>query len=101
MADDITFITAKTKEVPTLLKEYSLSTDSYKTPLTYKNFNAFGTLMMRLMLLEPGTITHSPEMGLGLISKYRYMHSIWHIWILVGSILHFLCIFLYVINSIQ
>lgn len=75
MADDITFITAKTKEVPTLLKEYSLSTDSYKTPLTYKNFNAVGTLIMRLMLLEPGTITHNPEMGLGLISKYRYMQS--------------------------
>ena len=27
------------------------------------------------MLLEPGTITHSPRMGLGLISKYRYMQS--------------------------
>lgn len=29
--------------------------------------------------------------------KIRYMHSIWHLWILVGSILHFLCIILYVI----
>lgn len=29
--------------------------------------------------------------------KIRYMHSIWHLWILVGSLLHFLCIILYVI----
>ena len=29
--------------------------------------------------------------------KIRYMHSIWHLWILVGSILHFLCIILYVL----
>lgn len=30
-------------------------------------------------------------------NKIKYMHSIWHLWILVGSILHFLCIILYVI----
>lgn len=30
-------------------------------------------------------------------NKIRYMHSIWHLWILVGSTLHFLCILLYVI----
>lgn len=29
--------------------------------------------------------------------KIRYMHSIWHLWILVGSVLHFLCILLYVL----
>ena len=29
--------------------------------------------------------------------KIRYMHSIWHLWILLGSVLHFLCIILYVI----
>lgn len=75
MADDIIFSTAKTKETPTILREYSLNTDNYKMPLNYKNFNAVGTLIMRLMLLEPGTITHSPKMGLGLISKYRYMQS--------------------------
>jgi hemolysin III len=33
----------------------------------------------------------------GLQSKHRYMHSIWHLWILLGSVLHFLCIILYVI----
>ena len=30
-------------------------------------------------------------------NKIKYMHSIWHLWILVGSTLHFLCIILYVI----
>ncbi len=29
--------------------------------------------------------------------KIKYMHSIWHIWILIGSLLHFLCIIIYVI----
>lgn len=29
--------------------------------------------------------------------RYRYMHSIWHIWILLGALAHFLCIYLYVI----
>ncbi|WP_294581729.1 hemolysin III family protein [uncultured Thomasclavelia sp.] len=33
----------------------------------------------------------------GLQKKHRYMHSIWHLWILLGSALHFLCIILYVI----
>lgn len=27
----------------------------------------------------------------------KYMHSIWHLWILVGTLLHFLCIYLYVL----
>lgn len=38
-----------------------------------------------------GTIFYSLQ------SKIRYMHSIWHIWILLGSLLHFLCIYLYVL----
>ena len=32
-------------------------------------------------------------------NKIKYMHSIWHLWILVGSILHFLCIILYFLQS--
>lgn len=74
-ADDITLVTAKTNETPTVLREYSLNVDKYNSPLVYKNFNALGVILMRLMLLEPGTITHSPRMGLGLISKYRYIQS--------------------------
>lgn len=29
-------------------------------------------------------------------AKHRYIHSVWHLFILVGSILHFLCILLYI-----
>lgn len=75
MAEEIVLKTAKTKENPVSLKEYTLDVNTYGTPLDYKNFNALGTLIMRLILLEPGTITHSPKMGVGLISKYRYMQS--------------------------
>ena len=75
MAEEIVLKTAKTKENPVSLKEYTLDVNAYGTPLDYKNFNALGTLIMRLILLEPGTITHSPKMGVGLISKYRYMQS--------------------------
>ena len=75
MAEEIVLKTAKTKENPVSLKEYTLDVNAYGTPLDYKNFNALGTLIMRLILLEPGTITHSPRMGVGLISKYRYMQS--------------------------
>ena len=62
-----------------------------------------GTVGMKgVLLLVGGGIAYTiGTIFYKLEDKYRYMHSIWHIWILVGSILHFLCIFLYVINSIQ
>ena len=33
----------------------------------------------------------------GIGSKVKYMHSIWHFFVLAGSILHFLCIYMYVL----
>ena len=62
-----------------------------------------GTVGMKgVLLLVGGGIAYTiGTIFYKLEDKYRYMHSIWHICILVGSILHFLCIFLYVINSIQ
>ena len=33
----------------------------------------------------------------GIGSKVKYMHSIWHFFVLGGSILHFLCIYMYVL----
>ena len=29
--------------------------------------------------------------------KFRYMHSIWHLFVLAGSVLHYLCIVIYVL----
>ena len=63
------------KDDRVLLKEYSLKKNAYNTPKEHININAIGIILGRLLLLEPGTITHSPEMGIGLISKYRYMQS--------------------------
>ena len=31
------------------------------------------------------------------MKKFRYMHSVWHLFVLAGSILHFFCIYLYVL----
>jgi hemolysin III len=35
---------------------------------------------------------------LGLGSRHMYMHCIWHIYVLLGSVLHFLCIFFYLMR---
>lgn len=54
------------------IHEFSLSVDDFQNPKVYKNGEAVLTLLTRLLLLEPGTIQSHPEMGVGLISKYRY-----------------------------
>lgn len=51
-----------------------------------------------LVLLLAGGIAYTLGAILyGLGSKLKYMHSIWHFFVLAGSILHFLCIFLHVL----
>ena len=32
--------------------------------------------------------------------KVRYMHGIWHLFVLAGSVLHYLCILLYVLPPV-
>ena len=54
------------------IHEFGLSIDDFQNPKVYKNGDAILTLLTRLLLLEPGTIQSHPEMGVGLISKYRY-----------------------------
>lgn len=56
--------------------EYFFSIDEFKKPVhvTNKTMLAF-ILIIRLILLEPGTIQSNPEMGVGLVSKYRYGYS--------------------------
>ena len=54
--------------------------------------------MNGLYLLVAGGLAYTiGTIFYGLQKKHRYMHSIWHLWILLGSALHFLCIILYVI----
>lgn len=56
-----------------IFREYLLGTDDFKQPKVVYGKKAIGVLMCRLLLLEPGTDPMRPEMGVGLISKYRYM----------------------------
>lgn len=56
-----------------IIKEYVIGTDDFKQPEEYVGKKAVGLLIERLLLLEPGTDPLRPEMGVGLVSKYRYM----------------------------
>ena len=56
-----------------ILKEYLISTNDFRQPKEVYGKKAVGVLMVRLLLLEPGTDPMRPEMGVGLVSKYRYM----------------------------
>jgi len=48
-------------------------------------------------LLLAGGICYSVGTIFYVLKKVPYMHSIWHLWVLAGSICHFLAIILYVI----
>ena len=54
------------------LFEHSFSVDDFENPKVYKDSEAMAILLTRLLLLEPGTIQSHPEMGVGLMSRYRY-----------------------------
>ena len=48
----------------------------------------------QLALLVSGGIAYTVGAGLyGLGKKYKYIHSIWHLFVLAGSILHFFMVF--------
>lgn len=61
------------KTPSSLLNEYTLSTDNFKQPKVVQGREAVGLLVARLILLEPGTDPIRPNMGLGLVSRYRDM----------------------------
>lgn len=56
-------------------KEYPLSVDNFNKPKELLNETAIATQIMRLILLEPGTIQTHPKMGVGIRSRYRYAES--------------------------
>jgi len=57
------------------LREYHVTVDDFKQPKKSEGRKAIGVLIIRLILLEPGTDPVRPEMGLGIVSKYRYMQK--------------------------
>lgn len=54
------------------MNEASLSTDNFSKPKIFKDRDAIYALLVRLLLLEPGSIPGEPEMGIGLINNYRF-----------------------------
>lgn len=56
--------------------EYVFSVDDFGAPIVLKNGEAIATILTRLLLLEPGTIQSHPDMGVGLVSRYRYSTEI-------------------------
>ena len=54
------------------ITEFSFSVDDFQNPKVYKDPEAIQTLLVRLLLLEPGTIQSPPDMGVGLYSKYSH-----------------------------
>lgn len=59
-------------QTPKAFLEYTMSINTIKRPKVLKDKDAVYVLLVRLLLLEPGTNQCFPEMGLGLVSKYRY-----------------------------
>ena len=55
-----------------LEQEMLLSVDEFKKPKVLQGKDAIGTLLVRLIQLEPGTYASRPKMGVGLLSNYRY-----------------------------
>lgn len=53
-------------------KEPCLSIDEFNMPKVLTGREAISTLITHLILLEPGTYSNRPSMGVGLVSKYRY-----------------------------
>lgn len=60
-------------ESKAIYREYLLDTNNFEEPRILTDQQAIAALLTRLILLEPGTNPLFPTMGVGLVSKYRYM----------------------------
>ena len=54
------------------ITEESLSIDNFNDPKIFKNAEALMLLLSRLVLLEPGVFQSHPDMGVWLLTNYRY-----------------------------
>ena len=54
------------------ITEPTLSIDEFNNPKVIKNERAVMLLITRLVLLNKGTIQSHPDMGVGLVARYRY-----------------------------
>ena len=56
-------------------REYLLSMDNFGRSRVLTDESAIAALLTRLILLEPGTNPLMPSMGVGIVSKYRYLFA--------------------------
>lgn len=54
------------------MNEYLLSLNPFNKPKILEEKDAIYTLLIRLILLEPNTFPTHPNMGVGIVSRYRY-----------------------------
>lgn len=54
------------------IKEYLFTIDKFNKPKELDDNEATYMLLIRLMLLTPGTIQTHPDMGVGIVTKWRY-----------------------------
>lgn len=57
---------------PSTYREYFIGIDEFNHPKVYTDQHATFVLLIRLILLEPGTYPNHPDMGVGLVSRYRF-----------------------------
>jgi hemolysin III len=50
-----------------------------------------------LWLLIAGGLCYTLGTAFYVLKKVRYMHMVWHLWVLAGSVCHFLAVMLYVL----
>lgn len=58
-----------------IIKENHFTIDEFNQPKKSQGKDAIGVLVIRLILLEPGTDQTRPKMGLGIASRYRYIQE--------------------------
>lgn len=56
-----------------ILKEYALSVNEFNQPAEARGKRAIGVFLIRLLLMDKGTDPMRPDMGVGIVSRYRYM----------------------------
>lgn len=64
---------------------------------------SFGPLAERLepgglWLLVAGGLAYTIGVLFYVLERIKYMHAVWHLWVLAGSVFHFLAVLLYVIR---
>ena len=51
-----------------------------------------------LWLLVAGGLAYTVGTAFYVLERIHYMHAVWHLWVLAGSVLHFFAVLLYVIR---